>query len=263
MADDVPRRQSGEGGAHAPPSQLHLHTAFENVMELGAAPPDTSTGSAPAAAEPHHRRDSTLRPRSRSAASHLSVGGSRTRATSATASPSSGHGMLDPALMAAAAAMASHPRYLPSAFTSAGAPGLGTTSVHPDILDDLRALDDLEGGSLLRPLLQHVDGGDGSCYQDGGDASHGRDGAAGGDGYADGASGGGMHVDEAETYEMQELMEAKKAKDVLQYIEEEGGCHGYSVHAAWPHAHAGPLSDRVPRLVGQAKPRAWQICECL
>jgi hypothetical protein len=240
MAGDVPPLPAAaaehQEGAHAPPSQLHLHTAFEDVSQY-VPPLDASAGLGPAdTAALHPVRDGSraLRPRSRSSASRLSLGGHRIRTAasrSATASPSSGHGMLDPALLAAAAAgvAANAPRspcYLPTG---------ASTHVHPDILDDLRALDDLEGGSLLRPLL-HFDGGDGSCFQDK-DVSHGRerDGASR-DGGADATSGGGMHVDEAETYEMQELMEAKKAKDVLQYIEEEGGWRGGSPAKLAVHA---------------------------
>ncbi|KAG2492014.1 hypothetical protein HYH03_009743 [Edaphochlamys debaryana] len=89
-------------------------------------------------------------------------------------------------------------------------------NIHPDILDELRALDDLEGGSLLRPLLTVPPLPEEGCDGEGG-GGEGGEGEGGGGGEGEDVG----HVDEAETYEVQELLEAKP-KDVLQFIEEEG-----------------------------------------
>ncbi|GFR50462.1 hypothetical protein Agub_g12684, partial [Astrephomene gubernaculifera] len=225
-----PQRQHSQPLTSA--SHHHHHRHPQPSRHGGTTPP-----------RPHPSRrsgpSSPYRPPSRSHSARLSTCSSPST-ISVRRGPSRGlytspQGTLDGATLAAAVAAApinrapSHRSPPTSAYRGAGGGGGGLrrnessntllNNIHPDILDDLRALDDLEGGSLLRPLLAQEGGGDG-----GGEGGGGGDGDGGGGGGGDGGGGdggGGGHVDEAETYEVKELLEAKP-RDVLQFIEEEG-----------------------------------------
>ncbi|GIL53385.1 hypothetical protein Vafri_9025 [Volvox africanus] len=243
------------------PSRHHRRRYRHNSQPLSSSGIATATSpghpsrsriyaaaSSPPPRLPHHRSASTSQPHSLSVSPSPSISphGSISPSLSfrshsrSRASPGSiyrlqyGHRALDGAALAAACAAApinpiitapaSHLSFGPSthrglrrADESSGA----LNNIHPDILGDLRALDDLEGGSLLRPLLtQPPPGGDDGGGGGLGDGGEGRGEGLGEEGGA-GGEGGGVHVDEAATYEVPELLEAKP-RDVLQFIEEEG-----------------------------------------
>ncbi|GLC34362.1 hypothetical protein PLESTB_000737500 [Pleodorina starrii] len=227
-----------------PPTGIHVTASSPPAR----APPRAASASPPHSLSVSPSPSPSGSPASSRSASPISRPRSRASPGSARGLPSHHlYGALDGAALAAACAAAPlNPAYTlnvatshrsfaaPSTHRGGGlrrgeeASGGVMNNIHPDILDDLRALDDLEGGSLLRPLLtqppaQGDDDGGGGREGGGGGEGGGGEGGEEGEGRGGGGEGdgGGGHVDEAETYEVQELLEAKP-RDVLQFIEEEG-----------------------------------------